>query len=204
MSGTGNDEILALRQENLTLRRQLATLEQRLAKVEAGSNGKGTDRSATSKYDRPELQPPMDVPDLSHPTPRDLEEWVVKTFGTWLERRPSNTRRWCRRWYEHPEVVVRMWALYDSWHEATRHDSAMGQSSWFVDHLDKHLDVIFSPDGPFAGCTPDRHNPSRSLDVGTSDMGYYKKDDLLYAKRKAWIARMTGTQQPAHEPVEVT
>jgi hypothetical protein len=105
-------------------------------------------------------------PKAPQPTWYDLEDWVVSWMQGTIERRASNSRRWCPQWYEHSEVVTRFWALYNSWREMTNKDDALTYSTWFVDHLDRHLDAIFSTDGPFAACSPDRHTPHAGLTVG--------------------------------------
>jgi hypothetical protein len=94
----------------------------------------------------------------------DVEDWVVNIMQDTLERRASNTRRWCPEWYEHPEVLTRFRILHDSYREVEKLD-AYTYSNWFVDHLDRHLDAIFSPDGPFAACSPERHSPHRGLKI---------------------------------------
>jgi hypothetical protein len=99
----------------------------------------------------------------------DLEDWVVSFMGETLERRASNTRRWCVQWYKHSEVITRFWALYHAYQEVEKGDDAVGYSSWFVDHLDRHLEAIFSTDGPFAACSPERHTPHRGLIVRRND-----------------------------------
>jgi hypothetical protein len=95
----------------------------------------------------------------------DLEDWVVNFMQNTLERRASNTKRWCTQWYKHPEVISRFWVLYHAYLEVEDRGNAIQQSTWFVDHLDRHLEAITSPDGPFAACSIERHTPHRGLIV---------------------------------------
>ena len=108
--------------------------------------------------------PLADTPE-PEPTFADLEAWVTEWFGQILERRSSNRRRWCARWWEHPEAVTRMRILMLSHRQMVKHGSALDQSAWMLDHLDRHLDALQSSDGPFAGCSPDRHSPCSGLPV---------------------------------------
>jgi hypothetical protein len=110
-----------------------------------------------------------DAPEPRYPrapaaTMHDVEDWVVNIMQDTLERRASNTRRWCPQWYKHPEVVTRFRILYATYREVEKLD-ALTYSTWFIDHLERHLEVIFSTDGPFAGCSPERHSPHRGLTI---------------------------------------
>jgi hypothetical protein len=95
----------------------------------------------------------------------ELAAWVQLWFVDVLERRASNTLRWCQQWDRHPEVVTRMRVLYASWLQVTTHGDALAYSSWMLDHLDRHLAAMQSTFGPFAACSPDRHTPHKGLSV---------------------------------------
>jgi hypothetical protein len=99
------------------------------------------------------------------PTMADLDAWVTEWFTTILERRSGNIRRWCARWWDHPEVVARMWLLFNGHRQVIAHGDALDQSLWMLDHLDRHAEAMFHSDGPFAGCSPDRHSPHGGLTV---------------------------------------
>lgn len=99
-------------------------------------------------------------------TDADLVAWVNLWLGRIVERRISNRNRWCPHWSTHPEVVARLRVLCASWLQVTRHGDALALSAWMLDHLDRHLDRLMDADGPFAGCSPDRHNTPRNLAVG--------------------------------------
>ncbi len=68
----------------------------------------------------------------------------------------ANDRTWCAEWWRHPEAIARLEALWQSW-EYLRLDSNLGISVWMRDHLDHHMAVLLDVDGPFKGCTPDKH-----------------------------------------------
>ena len=86
-----------------------------------------------------------------------LEPFVVDYLLPMYRRAVSGTdSTWCAEWWRHPEAVVRLEALWRSW-EYLRLDPALGISSWLRDHADHHLRVLLSADGPFKGCSPERH-----------------------------------------------
>ena len=114
--------------------------------------------------DEPEPEPNGKYPKAPQTTWHDVEDWVVNIMQDTLERRATNTRRWCPQWYKHPEVLTRFRILYEAYREVQSLD-AVSYSLWFTEHLDRHLDVIFSEDGPFAACSPDRHSPHRGLTI---------------------------------------
>jgi hypothetical protein len=63
---------------------------------------------------------------------------------------PGNARyRWAADWWRYPEAVARLEGLWRSW-EHLRLDPATGASVWWRDHADHHMNLLLSPDGPFA------------------------------------------------------
>lgn len=105
----------------------------------------------------PELIVPF-YPDL----PGFVQHVIVAVF---LRRLDGRTRTWCPYWWEHPEAVLRLDALWNSW-EYCRLDQSLGMSSWLRDHADYHLGPLLDPDGTFRGCSPDRGHTPRG---GTPD-----------------------------------
>ena len=55
---------------------------------------------------------------------------------------------WEARWWENPEALIRMEALWRSW-EHLRLDPATGMSVWFRDHLEPHMASLMRSEGPF-------------------------------------------------------
>jgi hypothetical protein len=105
------------------------------------------------------------APTTAEPSLDELAAWVKLMFVDVLERRASNTLRWCQQWHQHPEVVTRMRVLYASWVQVTVHGDALAYSSWVLDHLDRHLAAMQVTSGPFAACSEDRHTPHKGLSV---------------------------------------
>jgi hypothetical protein len=78
--------------------------------------------------------------------------WVEKWLCPNLEREIKRTFEWCSQWWDHPEAVQRIEALWRAW-EFFRHADATGMSTWWTDHADPHLAILCNPDiGPFGHC----------------------------------------------------
>jgi hypothetical protein len=96
-----------------------------------------------------------------------LVAWVEEVFAPMVQRRVDigRGRTWCARWWEHPEVAVRLDALRMAWYEMTAPgpdgDPGSGSSSWWVNHVDPTLATLLDGDtGPMSGCRPDNHSAS--------------------------------------------
>jgi len=97
--------------------------------------------------DDDELEEPIDI------RARFLD-WVVEQFSI-VEVTGSKERvRWCERWYDHPEVVARLYALWGARVQADQDENDLGAvSSWWISHWDRHAAVLFDPQvGPFRDC----------------------------------------------------
>ncbi|MBC3763438.1 DUF4913 domain-containing protein [Quadrisphaera oryzae] len=86
----------------------------------------------------------------------DLDSWVHDYFCATFWRPLGGEFRWCSKWQEHREAVVRLDALWCSW-KALRRDPALGLSTWFHNFLDPQLLVLLGARGPFVSCSPERH-----------------------------------------------
>ena len=85
---------------------------------------------------------------------QSLEEFVVDYLLENWERASDvedKEPRWCARWWEHPEAVSRLEALWEAF-ESARRDPAPAMSSWWRDHVDHHMAVLTGPYGPFERC----------------------------------------------------
>lgn len=94
-----------------------------------------------------------------------VDEFVRENLSVKYRRvvGPSNRapRRWSAQWWRSPEAVSRLEALWRSW-EHLRLDGATGSSTWWRDHLDHHMPILMSPDGPFADSV-DQNKPGEPL-----------------------------------------
>jgi hypothetical protein len=78
--------------------------------------------------------------------------WVARWLCPNLEREIKRSFEWCPQWWDHPEAVQRLEALWRAW-EFLRLDGGTGMSTWWVDHADHHLALLCNPDiGPFGHC----------------------------------------------------
>ncbi len=89
-----------------------------------------------------------------------LIEWVHDTVAAITARPLRGEFAWCPLWWEHPEAVFRFEALHGAWTELAPEPGA-ALSIWIRDHLDPCLQVLLSPNGPFADCAhTERHRSS--------------------------------------------
>ena len=80
----------------------------------------------------------------------------------------GRNRTWCPHWWAHPEAVARLGALWRGF-EALQADPDTGVSVWFRDHADHHMAVLFDPDGPFRGCSPEKGHQERLAPLPVGD-----------------------------------
>lgn len=93
-----------------------------------------------------------------------LSDWVNYLFLPIYGREISTTRPWCAQWYDHPEAVARLHALWLAWQQLTDTEAGpTGPSTWHRDHLDQALVHLRAPDGPFAACTTSPSRPSHRV-----------------------------------------
>ncbi|GAB3205333.1 protein of unknown function [Marinactinospora thermotolerans DSM 45154] len=83
-----------------------------------------------------------------------VDEFVREVIVPLYRRKvgPRGPRRWSAQWWRNGEAVSRLDGLWRSW-EHLRQDGATGISSWWRDHADYHMNILFDPDGPFAAST---------------------------------------------------
>ena len=92
----------------------------------------------------------------------NAREWVDQHFVTTFIRPLGGEWRWCAQWDEHAEARSRLEALWRTW-EHYRTDPVTGIATWYREHLDHHLPILLGSRGPFAVCTPVRHEPASPL-----------------------------------------
>ena len=95
-------------------------------------------------------------------------DWVVEHFNI-VEVIGSKDRvRWCAQWYDHKEVVARLFALWKARLQADQDVNDLGAvSSWWINDWDRHAAILFDPQtGPFRYCDRNRGHLSESKDTG--------------------------------------
>lgn len=87
--------------------------------------------------------------------------WLIPMY-----RRPvgdGRNRAWCPQWWLHPEALTRLSALWRGY-EQHQADPGDAMSAWIRDHLDHHMTILTSPDGPLKGCNTARgHSDTNTL-----------------------------------------
>ncbi|MER6845813.1 DUF4913 domain-containing protein [Streptomyces platensis] len=83
-----------------------------------------------------------------------LSNWVRYLLAPYYLTEISSQAPWCPRWWEHPQAVARLHALWTAWQELTTPEAGgwTGPSIWHRDHLDPCIAALRDPSGPFAGC----------------------------------------------------
>lgn len=110
--------------------------------------------------------------DKVEPAYPDVERWVSEHFAPMYARPLGGEFRWCPSWWKHAEAISRLEALWRSW-ETLRLDPGLGMATWYRDHLDSQLTVLLGNRGPFALCSPDRHESMKALPVEPATEGYW-------------------------------
>lgn len=88
-----------------------------------------------------------------------VREIIVPMYRRKVGARGS--RRWSAQWWRNAEAISRLDALWRAW-ESLRLDGATGISTWWRDHADYHMNVLFDPDGPF-GASEDENKAGEPL-----------------------------------------
>jgi hypothetical protein len=114
--------------------------------------------------------PPAENPEFTPQFP-GLESWVNEFFVLTFAR-PGQQIRWCARWWDHPEAVLRLDAMWRTW-EAAALDPVRGVAVWIRDYLDPNLAVLLSPAGPFADCSDGQHVKPSVLPVSATPPGWW-------------------------------
>lgn len=88
-----------------------------------------------------------------------VQDWLLPVTAV---RITANNREghytWCRQWWRHQAVVVRLAALHAVFEAARQTNEHSAMSTLFVRHIDPHLRVILdAANGPLHRCTPDQH-----------------------------------------------
>lgn len=92
---------------------------------------------------------------------RSVEDWYVNLLAPTIERRldasGTGTLTWCPQWWQHPEAIARLEALWRAW-EICRDADGEAPSRWFWQHCDPTLTALMdAKTGPMSDCTPAGH-----------------------------------------------
>lgn len=110
------------------------------------------DQPADAATDEGEEETAADEAAMLYPT---LDAFVRDFLITGYSRHINgNARVWAGRWWEYPEAVSRLGAMWRAF-EHLRLDPATGLSTWYTDHADPHMRVLLDKDGPFGSADED-------------------------------------------------
>lgn len=107
----------------------------------------------------------------------NVEAWVREEFSQIYARPVGGDFRWCVKWWEHTEAMLRFEALWRAW-ERMRLDPAFGMAHWYRDYFDISLNIIVGPRGPFSRCSPERHEPIKPLPLVQAPEGYWEPQTI--------------------------
>jgi len=80
--------------------------------------------------------------------PEFVDEFLLPV---WRRLPPS---AWCPKWWEHPEAVLRLEALWDAF-ESLRMQPGTGTATWIRDYLDPTMASLTTTEtSPFGQCRP--------------------------------------------------
>lgn len=141
---------------------ELRKAQRRLERAQAASHAAETDNdaceqalAATEDALAHAVAHPGSTAETSGPYFASVDEWVREWLVPTWERSVEGYRangetsfRWSSDWWNHPEAVLRLDALWRAW-EWLRQDPNTGMSVWLRDHADHHLPILFSKFGPF-------------------------------------------------------
>lgn len=107
-----------------------------------------------------------------------VDEWFRRywryTYRRRVSPRGTGTGRWAADWWNNDEALQRLEAIWRAW-EASRHDSAYGISTWWLNHADPHMNALLATDGPFTASS-DENQPGEPLPYQPPPPGRFPPD----------------------------
>ncbi|WP_235215613.1 DUF4913 domain-containing protein [Phaeacidiphilus oryzae] len=101
---------------------------------------------------------------------RALTLWTHQLLLPIYGREVTSSAPWCPVWWEHPEAVAQLHALWLAWQALTGAGSdPLGPANWHRDYLGPVMGSLRDPAGPFAGCKPGTHRDKRPPAVEALD-----------------------------------
>ena len=86
---------------------------------------------------------------------RTVYDWVEQWFSVHYARSVTGVG-WCARWFDHPEALLRLSAMWRSWEHARRDDTT-GIAVWLTSIADPLARELFDPAGTFRYCGRGEH-----------------------------------------------
>lgn len=115
--------------------------------------------------DEPEPEPePVEETPEPEPAFRTVYDFYEGIYGPLYEHHDSNPGvlqqrgtapiRWCKQWWNHESVMMRLTALWQAY-EVAYAEGGGAVSTWMLDHADRHFDRIMAEGGPLSECRSD-------------------------------------------------
>lgn len=104
----------------------------------------------------------------------------VQDFLVKVQARPTRDGlplHWCSQWWDHPEAVSRLEALWKAF-EVLRRDPGTGAGTWWRDYADPTMAALSDAAGTFAKC---------------SDTSHAVPPDLPIEQPAAWLLESDGS-----------
>ncbi|MEU2600322.1 DUF4913 domain-containing protein [Streptomyces hirsutus] len=140
--------------------------------ADVAGTGQWTDAPAEPSPDdepAPRLIIYLEGPEYAQ-TLRQLTLWTHHILLPVYGREVTSSAPWCPRWWEHPEAVTQLHALWLAWGDLTGPGSGMcGPANWHRDYLGPVMNSLRDPSGPFAGCKPGNHRPKETPPIDLVD-----------------------------------
>lgn len=115
-----------------------------------------------------------DSEDAPQPFCPDVETWVTTIYvTTYMRKMGGQILRWCAQWWQHPEAIVRLTALWQTWEAARINEDPGAMADWIRVYHDGLTPVLLSADGPFNSCTPIRHADQTPMPTTLAPAGYW-------------------------------
>jgi len=93
-----------------------------------------------------------------------LVQWVQLHFAEVEFFTDSTKIRWCPTWWEHPEAVARLKALWLAYQAIDYSEDFGAVSDWWLHHWDPHRAILFHDKGPFRNCDTEHGHLSSASD----------------------------------------
>lgn len=103
-----------------------------------------------------------------------VQDFIVKVHARPV--RDGLSWHWCSHWWDHPEAVSRLEALWKAF-EVLRRDPGTGAATWWRDYADPTMAALSDAGGTFAKC---------------SDTSHAVPPDLPMEQPSAWLLESDG------------
>ncbi|MEV0766253.1 DUF4913 domain-containing protein [Nocardia sp. NPDC050435] len=113
------------------------------------------------------------------PKYRDFAEfthkWLLPGINVRLaESQRENTYTWCRQWWRHRPVAVRIAHLHNAFEASRRTKTGNSLSSFLLNHFDPHLRIILdAANGPLHRCSRTHHTALAALTADPVPPGWF-------------------------------